>query len=100
MIEAIKNIKDTVHEILHSVPDTRDNDFLLILRVWVTQNPELKNAAFYDFAKEFKDGNYAHFESIRRVRQILQADNTSLRGKNYYKRKKSGEQTTLEIRDV
>ena len=82
------SIKDSVKEILTNEPETRDNDNLLILKVWAKQNPFLrrKEVTFLDFAVGFKGGQYASTESVRRCRQKLQELNPSLRGKNYKKR--------------
>lgn len=100
MIYAIKNIKETVKNILVLHPETRDKDNLLILKVWKQQNPLLPTLAFDEFAVEFLKGNYANPESIRRSRQSLQGKYLSLRGDSYYKRKNQAEQTRLNISTI
>ena len=80
------NITDTVKEILTKHPETKDNDEYLILKVWVTQNPNLKTALFIDFARSFKSGKFANTESIRRSRAQLQKEYPELRGNAYEQR--------------
>jgi len=97
MICAIRNIKETVKNILNLFPETRDNDNLLILKVWKEQNTQLPTISFVEFAGEFLQGTYANPESIRRSRQSLQEKHSSLRGNSYYRRKNQAEQTRLNI---
>ena len=82
MISKISSIQKVVFNLLTSDPRTRDSDRLLILRVWTTQNPSLRNAkhSFQEFALAFKAGEYADTESIRRVRQKIQQDHPELKG--------------------
>lgn len=92
-------MREKVKELLLNHSDTRDNDFLLILKVWGEQNPELRNKdySFVQFAIDFKEGKYAHPETIRRNRPYLQNKYPELRGKLWYERKNLGEQGRLEI---
>ena len=94
MLNQINNIKSTVKNILTSDPDTRDNDRLLILKIWATQEPKLRdpNFSFKAFGASFREGDYIDPESIRRTRQKLQEEFEYLRGRNYQGRQKhSGE---------
>ena len=90
MVEKIKNIQDTVARLLFEQPDTRDDDKLLILKVWAEQNPLLRHPkySFLGFAVDFLEGKYAEPESIRRSRQKIQEKYPSLRGGKYYERHK------------
>lgn len=98
MKKAILKIKDTVEQLLTEYPETRDNDELLILKVWALQEPRLRSAgyAFYEFAVKYKVGKFANAESIRRSRAKLQEVNPSLRGKRYEERL-SMDQPTAEM---
>ncbi len=102
MIKQFSKIKDTVKEILLNQPETRDDDFLLILKVWAEQNGELRNAEypFIKFAADFLKKEYAHFESIRRMRAKLQEEHQELRGNLYYKRRDIGGQTSMNWKEV
>lgn len=89
MIHKINSIKQTVFDLLTADPRTRNSDRLLILRVWSTQNPSLRNAdySFQTFALDFKAGEYADTESIRRIRQKIQQQHPDLQGSVYTQRK-------------
>jgi hypothetical protein len=100
MIRQIESISHLVKQILVKYPDTRDNDYLLMLKVWSEQNSHLRTRTFtfYSFALDFLDGNYAHPESIRRTRQKIQELNPGLRGVGYYKRKELKKTVQSEIK--
>lgn len=102
MIQKIRNIKETVKQILIKHPETRDNDRLLMLKVWCEQNRHLRSrtAFFYAWATEFVYGNYADPESIRRSRQMIQERTPHLRGSGYHKRKQLQQEVQLEIKDM
>jgi hypothetical protein len=94
----IDNIKKTVLKILMEEPETRDNDRLLILKVWAIQNPLLRthSMTFREFSIHFIAGRYTDTESIRRLRQLIQMRHPELRGKFYKERKKD---LNKEMRD-
>ena len=96
------SIKDTVKEILEKEPITRDNDHLLILKVWATQNPRLRDhrATFWDFATGFKSGRYATPESVTRCRRKYQEKYPNLRGKNYQARQGEQENVKQQIKTM
>ena len=100
MITKIRNIKSTVQQVLTTEPQTRDNDRLLMFKVWAIQNPELKidSYSLWRFAQDFIQGRYADPESIRRNRQILQARHVRLQGRSYGHRQKAGIETTEQIK--
>ena len=89
MIHKMHSIKTVVYNLLKTDPRTRGSDRLLILRVWATQNPSLRNAqySFQQWALDFKAGEYADTESIRRSRQKIQEQHENLRGESYGERK-------------
>lgn len=99
LIKKISRIKPVVKRILTNYPETRDNDKLLILKVWAEQNPELRNPSyrFLQFAGDFLENNYIDPESIRRSRQKLQEESPELRGKLYEERHKEGSKTRKDI---
>lgn len=100
MIQKLKSIQQTVKRILEIHPATRDNDRLLMIKVWAVQNPKIKSYNTYllvTWAKDFIKGEYADPESIRRTRQKLQENNANLRGESYYRRKDLQDDTRKEI---
>lgn len=101
MLNKINNLKEIIQQILTSYPDTRDNDRLLMLKVWAFENPRLRddpNFSFKQFGNVFKDGYYTDPESIRRTRQKIQESYYHLRGKNYKNRKNYSEEVRQEMR--
>jgi recombinational DNA repair protein (RecF pathway) len=86
----IIDISSTVKMLLTKFKECRDNDNLLILKVWAEENPMLrdKNTSFVDFSKDFLTGKYSSPESIRRCRQKIQQEFVHLRGDLYLKRHK------------
>ena len=100
MINKIKNVKNLVKDILIEHPRTRDNDKLLIFKVWGVQNPAINSNEYllYSFAKEFITGNtYTDPETIRRTRQKLQEKHSNLRGRSYGNRHCVSAQMRKEI---
>lgn len=98
----VKQISTTVKKVLENVPECRDNDFLLILKVWAIQNPKLRNKdlTFIEFSKGFLDGKYAHTESIRRSRAKLQEELPELRGESYNKRHGLQDEVKEDLNDM
>jgi len=88
MLNKIENIKETVKRILINYPDARDNDRLLIIKVWAEQEPKLRDGYdFRQFGVQFINGEFVDSESIRRTRQKLQESDPYLRGRSYSSRK-------------
>jgi hypothetical protein len=79
-------IRPTVFQVLLEFPETRDNDMVLITKIW-----DIQSANSIKTYQQFKDmlilGKLAIPETIRRSRQKIQEENVSLRGKSYEKRK-------------
>tara|TARA_R110002020_G_scaffold374627_3_gene585906 strand:+ start:711 stop:1013 length:303 start_codon:yes stop_codon:yes gene_type:complete len=98
MIREIKRIKPLVKELLKEFPLTRDNDNLLILKVWAEQDNTLRmNKSFSDFSVGMIAGKYMKFESVSRARRKVQEENPELRGKYYKERKELAEEIRLGI---
>ena len=68
MIKEIKTIEETVYDLLKDYPETRDDDNLLLVKVWriygLEISPELEEKILTCGVKP---------ESIRRSRQFIQA---------------------------
>jgi hypothetical protein len=98
MIREIKRIKPLVKELLKEFPLTRDNDNLLLLKVWAEQDNTLRmNKSFLDFSVGMIAGKYMKFESVSRARRKVQEENPELRGKYYKDRKELAEEIRLGI---
>lgn len=69
---------DKVEYVLTEYPITRDDDRLTICAVYAVFYDADLNRPFKDL---MRDKNLPNFETIRRCRQKVQADNEALRGK-------------------
>ncbi|RLB94396.1 MAG: hypothetical protein DRH26_01370 [Deltaproteobacteria bacterium] len=80
-------LKDMVRCCLAAKPETRDNENLLISKIWQKECRDKKIFSLPSFFEELEKGTFTHTETIRRVRQKLQEENPELRGDLYLKRK-------------
>lgn len=99
VIKKIKKLEVIVEKLLLNQPETRDNDKLLILKVWAYQNPRIRSNefSFVGFATDYLKGSYADSESITRARRKLQENNPNLRGEKWYERHQEAEQVRKQI---
>ena len=78
----MNQIKIIVHRLLEEQPALRDNDNLLMSKIWKQQSN------IFNFFDRFESGKLHSPESIRRARQKLQEENEHLRGELYDVRQK------------
>jgi len=79
-------IKPTVANVLLNDFETRDDDNLLLLKIWDIQSFG-KIQQYEDFKKMLLSGKLALPDSVTRCRRKLQEHNEGLRGKTYEARK-------------
>lgn len=98
---SVKQVSSIVKDILINEPRTRDDDNLLVLKVWAKKNPDLRNPSFsfVKFSEGMLDGTYPSYESISRARRKLQEEFPNLRGLNYKERHKHQEVIKDELND-
>lgn len=82
-------LTDTVYKILKTRKRARDNDDILYIAVCKTLNPKVMSTNFEDVMRHRVKYGIPVYESVRRVRQKLQADNVELRGKTYTQQMRS-----------
>lgn len=83
-IEKIKNAKNIVRRILTDIPETRDNDRLLMVEVWKMESPSLMAFGYAsDFTDNLIKGRFSCPKSIARARALIQAKEVELRGETY-----------------
>jgi hypothetical protein len=99
-------IRDMVHHILTTKPETRDNDMYLVASYWYKQlqakGQDLKNISaldFLTFIRDYKSRGITSFESISRQRRLLQEMHPELRGKEYEKRHATQDNVKQDIKD-
>jgi len=100
MIKDIAKMLPLVKDIMVKYPSTKDNDELLLIKVWEYQNPGVFRKNFSYFALEFVSGLYAKVESVTRARRKLQELDPSLRGKAYNQRHKAETETRVGINNI
>jgi len=91
-----------VKDILTQCPETRDNDNLLILKVWAVQQPELRMnyVTFIDFSHLLLANKVFDPDKITRARRKWQETVGRLRGIKYYTRQgMSQEEAKRELRN-
>lgn len=101
MIHKIKDAEQAVLRMLQRCEECRNDDLLLMVKIWCEQNPELrtrrKDITVEEFFTAFLRHAYMHPETVRRTRQQIVKDNPGLAGTNRRFRKHLGEQMTFEM---
>jgi len=96
----ITNMKGRVEELLKEEPKYRDSDTLLWARIvqdYLGGFEMLKHISAYELLRKFTKGELPSYESISRVRRMIQQDNESLRGENYHERQKKVDEVAAEL---
>lgn len=96
----MKAVKDRVRLLMEKHPHLKDNDYKLyatFIAYEIGGVDKLKETSGYALLTDIADGKYTHFESVRRVRAKLQEQEPSLRGENYAKRQRGGDETSKNI---
>ena len=98
----IIKVKDIVKEFLELIPETRDSDTLLILKVWAKENPNLRDplTSFISFSHDFLNGSHSSAGAITRARRKLQELHPELRGTNYKGRQQEQESVKDQLRQM
>ncbi len=98
VIDQLKDKKQKVEHLLKTKPLTRDDDNLLLATYWYFEIREsIENLSAVEFLRLLTEGRLTGSETIRRVRQKLQEQNPTLRGKSYKARKKEETEVRNEI---
>lgn len=79
------NIVSTVKEVLEVKPETRGDDFLLIVEVYNRLRPNLEGLSFNYVLRNHKMYNLPSFSSIVRARRKLQVDYPELEAEDRIK---------------
>lgn len=90
----MKLIEKVMH-LLNEDERTRDNDDLLIARIWYREMP--KDIDAITFLKMYAEGKFTTAESIRRCRQKLQEETPGLRGKKWVQRHNTNHEFIYEL---
>lgn len=98
-VQNMKKHKEKVRELLVEYPEYRDDDLRLIAAFYFTNygKNNLHNMTAIEFLMNFSKGLYLPPDQITRIRRKLQEQDTNLRGKKYYERHKSEQETRDQI---
>lgn len=100
----ITTMYERVKHLLIKKSDYRDDDNLLVCRVWWDELLELKFVPEQMTAMEFlvlyRDQKLTSSDTITRARRKVQEENEHLRGKSYIERQNKQEEVKEEIRNI
>ena len=82
----MKDLTETVKQVLTDHPDSRDDDFKVIGYVVKAMCPEAMKLTFGQVLWNHNKLDLPSFETVRRTRQKIQHDCPELRGELYLKR--------------
>jgi hypothetical protein len=101
IVKRIKALEPIVYQCMMKIPATRDDDKLLVLKIWAHQNPKLRDAdfSFVMFSEGFLEGKYADPYSISRARRKVQRKSPETRGEKFEARQKEETKVRKEIND-
>jgi hypothetical protein len=76
----LKAVACKVFSILTDIPQSRDDDKLLLVEIW---SRESQAKTIEEFMNEILSGSISHAETITRMRRKLQEKHTALRGEKW-----------------
>lgn len=101
--EHLKDNKNKVEYLLSKYPETRDSDSALIATFYLNETggkEVLQNKNAHEFLKLLYKDKLTPASTIIRVRRKLQEQIPALRGNNYEKRQKDGDDTRDNIKNL
>jgi hypothetical protein len=97
----LKTLKEKVEILLTKFPELRDDDKLLVTKMWFYElkkyevEPTLMSAM--QFFEIYQQNVLSNSDLITRSRRKIQEENPNLRGKTWDERHKEGEETRFDI---
>jgi hypothetical protein len=97
----LKTLKEKVEILLTKFPELRDDDKLLVTKMWFYElkkyevEPSLMTAM--QFFEIYQQNVLSNSDLITRSRRKIQEENPELRGKSWDERHKEGEETRFDI---
>ena len=91
MYSMLKEVKYKVEDILREYPPSRDDDDLLYLEIIREYDESLLGTSVGHFFRNRKTLGIPTFETVRRSRQKIQAENPELKGKRAIEREEAEE---------
>jgi hypothetical protein len=97
----LKTLKEKVEILLTKYPELRDDDKLLVTKMWFYElkkygvEPSLMTAM--QFFELYQQNVLSNSDLITRSRRKIQEENPNLRGKTWDERHKEGEETRFDF---
>lgn len=82
MATDLKGVQKATRYVLENVPESRNNDGLLVSKVLERINPIVKGLKFNFVLEHRNELNLPSFESITRTRRLLQSNHIELKADN------------------
>lgn len=100
-IKKILNLQDKVEILLTKYPQLRDDDKLLVSKMWEVelkkQNLDPSTTPINMFLSLYENNCLSNAELVGRARRKVQENNIELRGESWYERHKESELTRRDI---
>jgi hypothetical protein len=100
-IKKILNLQEKVERLLTKYPELRDDDKLLVSKMWDIelrkQNLDPSKTSINMFLSLYENNCLSNAELIGRARRKIQENNIELRGEFWYERHKEAELTRTNI---
>lgn len=97
----IYNLQEKVEILLIKYPLLRDDDKLLVTKMWEIelrkQNLDPKTLPISMFFSQYQNGSLSNAEAIARARRKLQENKVELRGETWEERHEEAERTRVTI---
>ena len=90
--------KEKVMRVLKEIPETRDNDLLLIMAIHENElRVPIRDISAYHYYGRLLAGELSGFESIRRMRQKLQEQHPELRATDEVRKRRKELERQMRI---
>jgi len=96
-----KNLTLQIRGLLEQQPRLRDDDQYLVAMVWRQEIGEAAHSeSCFTLLGKIAKHELSHFESIRRIRQMIQEETPELRGEKWQKRQDHTVKVKQEIEEI
>ena len=101
-----QNVFNTVKQVLIEKPEARDNDMFLTATIWYRDLINRKSVGdltlvgFFHIMRDYKSWGLVSFETISRLRRLVQETCPELRGKEYENRRRKRKEVKKDIESM
>lgn len=95
-MDKLKTIEKAVLEVLEDIPETREDDFILLLEVSKRTGAKITGRHFTDAMRHHKELKIPNWKSVERARRKIQAQRPDLISPEAAKKRRKAEDTYKE----